>query len=252
LKVEERTATLQGALSQLEEQNKVLQALDQIKSDFVSMVSHELRTPLNNLGGGLELLLTRKKKPGMADNTLLLMQAEVKRLTRFVENILNVSAIEAGHLALNPEPLSLERVIQNARTNWSMQDEEGRLDIQLAPDLPEVLAEQGALESVIGHLLDNAIKYAPDSKIQVTASKKNRKVHIAIRDFGPGIPDDKQSLLFERFQRLDASDSQSVYGYGLGLYLSQKLLQAMGSDLNFHSPDDGGACFSFVLKAAKR
>jgi signal transduction histidine kinase len=252
LKVEERTATLQGALSQLEEQNKVLQALDQIKSDFVSMVSHELRTPLNNLGGGLELLLTRKKKPGMADNTLLLMQAEVKRLTRFVENILNVSAIEAGHLALNPEPLSLERVIQNARTNWSMQDEEGRLDIQLAPDLPEVLAEQGALESVIGHLLDNAIKYAPDSKIQVTASKKNRKVHIAIRDFGPGIPDDKQSLLFERFQRLDASDSQSIYGYGLGLYLSQKLLQAMGSDLNFHSPDDGGACFSFVLKAAKR
>ena len=251
-KVEDRTATLQTALSQLEEQNKVLQALDQLKSDFVSMVSHELRTPLNNLGGGLELLLSRTRVAGAQESTLLLMQAEVRRLTRFVENILNVSAIEAGRLVLKPEPLSLKTLIRDVRMKWRLAEGEGRLQVQLPQDLPQVLAERVALESVLGHLLDNAIKYAPNSKIQLTAQKKYRKVQVSIRDHGPGIPDEKQGLLFERFQRLDASDAQSVYGYGLGLYLSQKLLQAMGSELKFQTPPDGGACFSFTLKAVRR
>jgi K+-sensing histidine kinase KdpD len=216
------------------------------------MVSHELRTPLNNLGGGLELMLTRKAKSGADKNTLLLMQKEVQRLTRFVENILNVSAIEAGRLELKPEPLQLDDIVRNVCANWDTQVEGDRLEFQITPDLPFVMGEQVALESVIGHLLDNAVKYAPDSKIHIIAKPERRKVCVEIRDFGPGIPYEKQGLLFERFQRLEVSDSQSVYGYGLGLYLSQKLLQAMGSELEFHSPTDGGACFSFTLKAVRR
>jgi two-component system sensor histidine kinase VicK len=86
----------------------------------------------------------------------------------------------------------------------------------------------------------------------VVARLVGKVVQIKVRDYGPGIPEDKWSLMFERFQRLDASDSQSVYGFGLGLYLSQKLLQAMGSELTFHSPIDGGACFSFTLKVVKQ
>ena len=72
-----------------------------------------------------------------------------------------------------------------------------------------------------------------------------------ITDTGPGIPEEKRSLLFQRFQRLDAKDSQSVYGYGLGLYLSQRLLQAMHSDLAFDAPPQGGARFFFFLKVAR-
>jgi PAS domain S-box-containing protein len=252
IKVEERTATLQGALSQLEEQNKVLQALDQLKSDFVSMVSHELRTPLNNLGGGLELMQKRKQKTEADSSTLNLMQAEVQRLTRFVENILNVSAIEAGRLKLQPEPLSLKSVIQDVCRNWSQGDAANRIQVSIPADLQYVMAERSALESVMGHLIDNAVKYAPDSTIEVVARPGKKVVQIEVRDHGPGIPEDKRSLMFERFQRLDARDSQSVYGYGLGLYLSQKLLKAMGSELTFRSPESGGACFSFALKAKKR
>jgi len=252
VKVEERTATLQKTMVRLEEQNKVLQALDSLKSDFVSMVSHELRTPLNNLGGGLELMLTRSRKPELDKKTMLLMQAEVQRLTRFVENILNVSAIEAGRLVLHPEPLQLNELLETVRANWSRSGQGSRIEIRLPKDLPKILSDQSALESVLGHLLDNALKYAPDSKIQVTARRKKGKVQVEVRDYGPGIPEEKQGLLFERFQRLDMSDSQSVYGYGLGLYLAQRLLQAMDSDLSYHSPVDGGACFSFALKAAKR
>jgi signal transduction histidine kinase len=77
------------------------------------------------------------------------------------------------------------------------------------------------------------------------------QVSIQVRDFGPGIPEDKRNLLFERFQRLDAKDSQSVYGYGLGLYLSRRLLEEMGSSLTFDTPADGGTRFSFNLKVAR-
>ena len=102
-KVEERTSTLQEAFRKLEEQNTVLQGLDQIKTDFVSMVSHELRAPLTNLSGGLELLLNGQHS-ATDEKVLLLIQAEIKRLARFVDNILDVSAMEAGrfHAASDP------------------------------------------------------------------------------------------------------------------------------------------------------
>ena len=86
----------------------------------------------------------------------------------------------------------------------------------------------------------------------VNATIQEQQVRIEVRDFGPGIPADKQNLLFERFQRLDAKDSQAVYGYGLGLYLSHRLLEEMGSTLTFDAPDGGGARFSFSLKVAKK
>ncbi len=249
-KVSERTTTLMDAYRRLEVQNKILQELDQLKSDFVSMVSHELRNPLNNLGGGLELLLSKSKSRRTDKNTLGLMQTEVRRLTRFVESILDVSAIEAGRLELQFTSLSLETVFKNISQHWGTSDGFERIKVDLHPDLPKVIAAQSALESVLRHLVDNAIKYAPDGPIIVSATKQKRRACIEVRDFGPGIPEDKRKLLFERFQRLDVKDSQSVYGYGLGLYLSNRLLEGMGSKLRFDAPADGGAQFSFFLKVA--
>ena len=252
-KVAERTATLMDAYRRLEEQNKVLQELDQLKSDFVSMVSHELRNPLNNLGGGLELMLAKSKSKNQRTdkNTLKLMQAEVQRLTRFVESILDVSAAEAGRLKLHPTTLSLTQIFERLNQHWKTLEDAKRIQVQLESNLPNVVAAQNALESVLRHLVDNAIKYAPDGPVIVSAAKHNGQIRIDVRDFGPGIPEDKRNLLFGRFQRLDTKDSQTVYGYGLGLYLSRRLLQEMGSILTFDAPDDGGARFSFFLKVAE-
>jgi signal transduction histidine kinase len=249
-KVAERTANLMDAYRRLEEQNKILQELDQLKSDFVSMVSHELRNPLNNLGGGLELLLARPKRQDGDQGTLALMQAEVRRLTRFVESILDVSAIEAGRLELHPVPLSLVPILEQLNKYPGTAEDAGRIRLEVQPDLPEVIAAQTALESVLRHLVDNAIKYAPEGPVIVSAARDDGQVCIQVRDFGPGIAEDKQKLLFERFQRLDVRDSQSIYGYGLGLYLSRQLLEEMGSTLTFDTPEGGGARFSFILQAA--
>ena len=251
-KVAERTATLMDAYRRLEEQNKVLQELDQLKSDFVSMVSHELRNPLNNIGGGLELMLAKSGSREGDKSTLTLMQAEVQRLTRFVESILDVSAIEAGRLELHLAPLALDAIFDRLSQHWATLENSERIQVQLQSDLPKVMAAQNALESVLRHLVDNAIKYAPEGPVFVSVMKQNRRVRIEVRDFGPGIPADKQNLLFDRFQRLDAKDSQTVYGYGLGLYLSQRLLEEMGSTMTFDTPDDGGSRFSFFLKVTKK
>jgi signal transduction histidine kinase len=249
-KVAERTANLMDAYRRLEEQNRVLQELDHLKSDFVSMVSHELRNPLNNLGGGLELLLTRPKARNGDNSTLILMQAEVRRLTRFVESILDVSAIEAGRLKLRTTPLALDPIFEHLINHWKTTKAEERIKVELQAGLPEVVAAQAALESVLNHLVDNAIKYAPDGPVIVSAFREKEQVCVQVRDFGPGISEERRNLLFKRFQRLDAKDSQSVYGYGLGLYLSRRLLEEMGSTLTFDAPMDGGARFSFSLKVA--
>jgi signal transduction histidine kinase len=249
-KVEERTGTLQQAYRQLEEQNKVLQGLDQIKSDFVSLVSHELRAPLTNLGGGLELLLSREHDAG-DQKTLLLIQAEIQRLTRFVENILNVSALEAGRFVMRPLKLSLPMIVNEVRSGWRNLPDFNRIQIDVGDGLPLVLADEDALRSVFAHLVDNALKYAPQSDVCIGAQPAGNQIRVEVRDFGPGIPIDKRNLLFERFQRLDVKDSQSVYGYGLGLYLSQRLLRAMNSELHFEPPRDGGARFYFYLSPSE-
>jgi PAS domain S-box-containing protein len=245
-KVEDRTSTLQQAYRQLEEQNKVLQGLDQIKTDFVSLVSHELRAPLTNLGGGLELLLSREHDAS-DQKTLLLIQAEIQRLTRFVENILNVSAMEAGRYVLHPLKLSLAMTVGGVCNGWRNLPDINRIQVEVGDELPLVFADEDALRSVFAHLVDNALKYAPESIVRICAQLEGDQVRVEVRDFGPGIPIEKQALLFQRFQRLEAKDSQAVYGYGLGLYLSQQLLRAMNSELHFEQPGDGGARFYFYL-----
>jgi signal transduction histidine kinase len=249
-KVEQRTSTLKSAFRRLEVQNKKLQELDQLKSDFVSMVSHELRTPLTSLIGGLELLLKRENR-SMADREpLTLMKKEVQRLTQFVENILNLSAMEAGRLEVHPVPVSLSTFLEEVRQKFDGIPGADWININIPLHLPPVLADPGFLNSVLLHLMDNSLKYAPQAKMVVDAVQHRAKVRIQVTDFGPGIPKEKQALLFNRFQRLDARDSQSVYGYGLGLYLSQRMLRAMGSDLAFEDAPDSGTRFYFYLKVA--
>lgn len=250
-KVAERTSTLQEAYRQMEEQNKMLKELDQLKSDFVSMVSHELRTPLTSLNGGLELLLNRKNRSALDVQPLTLMRNEVQRLTRFVENILNLSVMEAGRLEVHPVPLSIYDVLVDVQRKFNAGPGTARIQIDLRENLPRVLADPGFLESVFIHLLDNALKYALEGVVNVEAFRRRGRVRVQVTDFGPGIPKEKQSLLFQRFQRLDARDSQSVYGYGLGLYLSRRMLRAMGSDLAFEEPPETGARFYFYLKVAR-
>lgn len=247
-RVFEKTASLQTAFIQLEEQHKKLQSLDQMKSDFVSMVSHELRAPLTNISGGIELLLANRELLNeKTHRSLTLVQTEIQRLARFVETILDLSAMEAERLPLFPEPINANDLIRKTLEQFIDLPEAQRLIFHPKDALPAVLADPRGLASVFTHLIDNAIKYAPDGKILISTDNNGDKAHVTIRDHGPGIPIDAQPYIFEKFYRVNPVDSQTIYGHGLGLYMANRMLEAMGGEISVKNCEDGGAEFVISL-----
>lgn len=246
--VNEKTADLQKAYLQLEEQNKQLQQLDQVKSDFVSLVSHELRAPLTNIRGGIELLLSGYiTKPERVNNTLTRVQSEILRLTQFTESILDLSAMDANRLPLYPEPMHLGNTVSKLQSYFEQIDTEHRIQWQIPTDSPNIVADQKALHSILFHLLDNALKYAPEGPIVVRTQNETAYLQIIIQDQGPGISEEALPFLFNRFYRAGMEDSQSVYGHGLGLYLVRRFTEAMNGTTAVQNASEGGAVFSVRL-----
>ena len=206
-KVQEKTASLSLALERLEEQNLALQRLDQLKSDFVAMVSHELRAPLTNITAGIELLLaggsgSASKRTG----TLTRVQAEIRRLTRYVETILDLSALDAGRLPLYPAPLSVSALIEALQLQFSGRPGVERIIWSVPVEMPALFADEQALASVLFHLLDNALKYAPEGIIILQAGVEGDRGIVTVRDHGPGIPVDALEMVFDRFYRYNPDD----------------------------------------------
>jgi signal transduction histidine kinase len=235
--VAERTEALETRNSELAQANVELQALDQLKSDFVSLVSHELRGPLTTLNGGLELALqSADQLPKESRRILEVMSRESERLTRFVQTILDVSRLEAGKLVFNPGPVAVAHLLRRTvELVCECGDHEVRLDIP--KNLPPVWADEIYLEKVVANLLNNAVKYSPsDSPIELSAQIVNGNLNITVSDFGEGIPLELQSQIFERFNRLERGDRISTKGWGLGLYFAKELTEAQGGQIFVQSP----------------
>lgn len=252
IRVAEKTRSLSTAYAQLEEQHTQLQSLDQMKSDFVSLVSHELRAPLTNISGGIELVLTGKKPvPESTRQSLLLVQSEIKRLTRFVETILDLSVLDAGKMPLYPELIRMEEFARVIQKHYHSIPGADRLEWQIHPDLPDIYADSQALASVFMHIIDNALKYAPEGNITITCIFQHPGVICTVTDSGPGIPDELLENIFAKFFRVENADARVIYGHGLGLYMARKLLQEMGGDILVANAETGGAVFTISLPIGK-
>ncbi len=247
-RVAEKTADLSQAYQQLEAQNRVLRELDRLKSDFVSLVSHELRAPLTNIKSGIELLMYGTRPlSGRSSQILSLVQAEIDRLTHFVETILDLSALDAGKLPLYPAPLPVRRIYTALQNQIAHLPEAHRVRWSLPEDCPAALADEQALTSVLFHLLDNAFKYAPEGEIEVSAGVEDGRLWLQVRDHGAGLPPDALPHLFDQFYRHDSQDNRTVYGHGLGLYIVRRLVEAMQGEVRAENHPQGGACFTCWL-----
>lgn len=247
-RVAEKTADLSHAYQQLEAQNRLLRELDRLKSDFVSLVSHELRAPLTNIKSGIELLMYGTRPlSGRSSQILSLVQAEIERLTHFVETILDLSALDAGKLPLYPAPLPVSRIFTALQNQIAHLPDAERVRWLLPQDCPAVLADEQALTSVLFHLLDNAFKYAPQGEIEVSAGAENGRLWLKVRDHGAGLPPDALPHLFEQFYRHDSQDNRTIYGHGLGLYIVRRLIEAMQGEVAAENHPQGGACFTCWL-----
>ena len=253
-RVEERTRELRQKADALEAANLQLQRLDQVKSEFVSLVSHEFRAPLTNMRGALELMEDsfNTNSPDYS-RMLRIVNAEVGRLGRLVEDVLNVSRIEAGELKLTCEVVDAAQVVNQVLDEFTARNVSRKLHY-----LPEsthlfLWADLDRLHQVIANLIDNAVKYSPEnSEVSVSVKQNGEEGTLSVSDHGPGIPIEEQLRLFQKFSRLDSRDDKETYGYGLGLYLSRRLIEGMNGRIWVESKPGHGATFRFALPLAEK
>ncbi len=248
-RVAERTAELRDKNQKLKEANEELQALDDLKSDFVSLVSHELRAPLTNINGGIELIARHKDKlPERKQAVLDILRDESERLTHLVQNILDVSLLETGKLQPVAGPIALSPFLNTLLKSRMHTQNYYTITVNAPHGLPAAWADETHLADVVINLVDNSIKYSPDGgEISVTAQQADDEIIIAVQDRGIGIPPYAQKHLFKQFYRANNNNNREVYGHGLGLYFCRKLIEAQNGKIWVESSGAPGEGSTFSV-----
>lgn len=221
--------------------------VDRMKSLLISTVSHELRTPLASIKGYASTLLADDVEWDVAEQRefLGIISRETDRLNRMVNDLLDMSRLEAGRLQLMPVPCELAEVLAKAAAQVEPVSHE-RLHIDLPPDLPPLIADPQRLEVVLRNLIENAVKYAgSDTPITVSAQVENGTAVISVTDQGPGIPESHRQRIFETFYRVDDGLTRPS-GFGLGLAICQGFIQAQGGRI-WIDPQVDGTRVAFTL-----
>jgi len=221
--------------------------IDRMKSLLISTVSHELRTPLASIKGYASTLLADDVEWDVAEQQefLEVISDEADRLNRMVNDLLDMSRLEAGRLQLSPEPCKLLDVVSKAVAQVHPAADE-RLQIKLTSNMPPLLADPQRLGVVVRNLIENAVKYAnPHSPITISAQIKNGKAIVYVTDQGPGIPEPHRQRIFDSFYRIDDGLTRQS-GFGLGLAICQGFIQAQGGRI-WVEPEADGTTIAFSL-----
>lgn len=238
--------------TELAQRNQELDRASRLKSEFLSNMSHELRTPLNAVIGFAEILLNGTYG-GLADEQSSAVHdiaAAGRQLLALVNDILDLSRIEAGHLDLQVAELDVAPIVHEALSLVAPTVDRKRLTVSAPPrDAPHrAVGDHGRVRQVIANLLSNAVKFTPaGGAITVTVTDEAAGVRVAVRDTGPGIRADDQARLFQPFTQVGGHQKP---GTGLGLSISRRLVDLMGGALGLTSEPGHGATFFFTLPAA--
>ncbi len=252
LLLEVQSSQLKDVLHEVETKANDLQRSNQYKSEFLANMSHELRTPLNSV-----LILSRSLADN-EDNNLTPEQVESAKvigesgsqLLTLINDILDLSKIEAGKLELHKEEFRLDDILAYLRRVFSPQAEKKHLDfdIQVDSDLPEmVFTDRQRLTQILTNLIANAIKFTDGGGVKVLASKDGDHLLIDVTDTGIGIPADKLEHIFGVFQQVDGSTSRKFGGSGLGLAISRHLAGLLGGEIVVQSQLGKGSTFTIRL-----
>jgi signal transduction histidine kinase/CheY-like chemotaxis protein len=251
-KVTERTKELAETAAELKVKSEELEAASQHKSDFLANMSHELRTPLNAIIGFSQVLLegmageiTQEQRECAND-----ILAAGRHLLSLINDILDLSKIEAGHMDLEVRAFSLPRAIDDGVTMIkSRADVHGiRVSTSLDPGVGAVEGDERKLKQVLFNLLSNAVKFTPaGGRIDVTARSTPDEVQVAVRDSGIGIAPEDQEKIFEEFQQLNVKEYASQEGTGLGLALARRFVELHGGRIWVESQVGAGSTFTFSL-----
>ena len=241
---------------------------EKLKNEFVSVVSHELRTPLTSIRGALGLLSggVAGELPASAAQMIGIAQKNADRLVLLINDILDIEKIESGKMRFETMEISLSGLLENALESNRGYAQTLGVEIELEPLAPELCAatlvgDEARLQQVMSNLLSNACKWTPrGSSVRMRAllspdsKPENPRVVIEIQDAGPGVPPEFESRLFERFAQADGSATREKGGTGLGLAVTQAIIEKHGGTIAYRAPDAAagraGATFYFDLAAA--
>jgi signal transduction histidine kinase len=240
-------------LGQLAESNVALYEANRLKSEFLANVSHELRTPLNSILGFADLLKDTPATSSDAKSIRYIQNilSSGRNLLDLINDLLDLAKIEAGRMEIRSEPLSLGDLFEGLISVLKPLTEQKSLNVvpMVGTDVPIIHTDPAKLQQVLYNLLSNAIKFSPaGERIDLMAEREYPDgVRIAVTDRGPGIAEDKQQVIFEKFRQLDASVTRTHSGTGLGLAISKELIALLGGSIGVASEAGKGSTFWVVL-----
>lgn len=225
------------------------------QAEFISTASHEMRTPVAAIEGYLGLSLNPQTATIDDKARMYLGKAQeaAKHLGRLFQDLLDVSRVEDGRLANNPSIIDVTTYVHNVLDDFSGQFTEKGLSVKFVPDVSHVApvfyatVDRDHLHEVVANLFTNALKYTKEGTVSVDVTGDNDHIYIMVKDSGIGIPAEDIPHLFQKFYRVDNSDTREIGGTGLGLYLSRRLSEAMGGHLTVQSVYGEGSTFTVEL-----
>jgi len=245
----ERTAELAEAM-------KKAQAADQIKSAFLAAMSHELRTPLNSIIGFTGIILQEIVGPlnDEQKKQLTMVRNSSRHLLELINDVLDISKIEAGQLQVAEEEIDLRQIIEKAvQSTRPLAERNGlELGVEIPPEIGTATGDARRVEQIILNLLSNAIKFTEKGSVRIICESEADRIVIKVMDTGIGIKTENMEKIFESFRQIDSGLSRKYEGTGLGLSISRRLVQLMGGQIWVTSVEGSGSTFGFSLPKQRR
>ncbi len=236
---------------EIQDKSRQLEEASKHKSQFLANMSHELRTPLNAILGYTELIVD-----GVYGETPERVQEALKRITNngkhllgLINDVLDLSKIEAGQLTLSQTDYTMRDIVYAVYGAVEALAAEKKLKLKtdIAPDMPTGHGDERRITQVLLNLVGNAIKFTDDGEVVITASAADGHFAVSVLDTGPGIPEEDQKKLFQEFQQADSSTTKKKGGTGLGLAISKRIIEMHGGTVQLLSKVGEGSTFSFTL-----
>jgi signal transduction histidine kinase len=254
--LERQSHELEATTADLREANERLQELDRLKDDFVSTVTHELRTPLTSIRAFSEILIDNPDLTlEQRQEFLRPIADETERLTRLINQVLDLAKLESGEATWQVQPVDLGDVVTatTAATAQLFRDHDVRLDIDLPASMPPVAADPDRVVQVMVNLLGNAVKFADPQRgrVRVGIRVVDGEVQVDVEDNGPGIPEEDWESIFDKFRQGGDPHRGRPSGTGLGLPISREIIEHLGGRLWAVRRPGPGATLSFTLPVTR-
>ena len=241
--------TLAQQAHQLRAQNQSLRELDRLKDEFIGLVSHEIRTPLASIIGYVELLREEGVSGPDADLCAEVIERNAKRLQHLVGDLLFLSQIQSGKMAMEFQDADLAGIAASALEELRPEAQRKHIDLALsATDVPRLALDPMRIAQLLGNLLSNAVKFSPDGgRVEVRLRREGDQVVLAVADTGIGIPAADRERVFERFFRTAIAARHAIQGTGLGLAVTKAIVEAHHGTIAVDSDEGRGSTFTVCL-----